>query len=54
MTPASQQLMTLLEQLALKVVMLEEDDVQGLGSFLSQLEELQGQVSQFQELAPLF
>ena len=53
-TPVSQHLVTLLEQLALKVVMLEEDDVQGLGSFLSQLEDLQGQVSQFQELVPLF
>jgi two-component system chemotaxis sensor kinase CheA len=44
----------LLEQLALKVVMLEGDDLQGLGGFLTQLEELQAQVSQVQELAPLF
>jgi two-component system chemotaxis sensor kinase CheA len=34
--------------------MLEDDDVQGLGGFLSQLEELQAQVAQVQELAPLF
>ena len=53
-SPGSQHLSTLLEQLALKVVMLEEDDVQGLGGFLTQLEELQAQVSQAQELAPLF
>ncbi len=46
--------MTLLEQLALKVMMLEEDDIQGLGAFLTQLEELQAQVSQVQDLAPLF
>lgn len=39
--------MTLLEQLALKVMMLEEDDIQGLGAFLTQLEELQAQVSRF-------
>jgi two-component system chemotaxis sensor kinase CheA len=54
MSPDSQKLTTLLEQMALGVVMLEEEDVQGLGSFLSQLEELQAQVSQVQELAPLF
>ncbi len=30
-----------LEQLALMVVMLTEDDVPGLGAFLAQLEELQ-------------
>jgi hypothetical protein len=53
-SPESQNLATLLEQLALRVVMLEEEDVQGLGSFLTQLEELQAQVSQVQELAPLF
>ena len=53
-SPDSQHLSTLLEQLALKVVMLEEDDVQGLGGFLTQLEELQARVSQAQELAPLF
>jgi two-component system chemotaxis sensor kinase CheA len=52
--PESQQLVKLLEQLALKVVMLEEDDIQGLGGFLTQLDELQTQVSQVQELAPLF
>ncbi len=52
-SPDSQQLAKLLEQLALKVVMLEEDDVQGLGGFLAQLEELQAQVSEVQELAPL-
>jgi len=34
-----------LEQLALKVVMLEEGDVQGLGAFLAQLEEVQAQVA---------
>lgn len=50
----SQNFAPLLEQLALKVVMLEEDDVQGLGGFLTQLEELQTQVAQVQELAPLF
>ena len=50
----SKDLATILEQMALRVVMLEEEDVQGLGSFLSQLEELQAQVSQVQELAPLF
>jgi two-component system chemotaxis sensor kinase CheA len=54
MSPESQNLAILLEQLALKVVMLEEEDIQGLGSFLTQLEDLQAQVSQFQELAPLF
>ena len=53
-SPESQELATLLEQLALKAVMLEEDDVQGLGSFLTHLEELQAQVSQVRELAPLF
>jgi two-component system chemotaxis sensor kinase CheA len=50
----SQNLAIILEQLALKAVMLEEEDIQGLGSFLTQLEELQTQVSQVQELAPLF
>jgi two-component system chemotaxis sensor kinase CheA len=40
--------------MALRVVMLEEEDVQGLGGFLSQLEELQAQVAQVQELVPLF
>jgi two-component system chemotaxis sensor kinase CheA len=54
MSPDSQNLTTLLEQMALRVVMLEEEDIQGLGSFLSQLEELQAQVAQVQELAPLF
>jgi hypothetical protein len=54
MSPESQNLATLLEQLALRVVMLEEEDVQGLGGFLTQLEELQAQVSQVLELAPLF
>jgi hypothetical protein len=54
MSPESQDLATILEQLALRVVMLEEEDIQGLGSFLTQLEDLQAQVSQFQELAPLF
>ena len=53
-SPDSQHLSTLPEQLALKVVMLEEDDVQGLGGFLTQLEELQAQVSQAQELPPCF
>ena len=53
-SPDTQELVKLLEQLALKVVMLEGDDVQGLGGFLTQLEELQAQVSQVQELAPLF
>ena len=53
-SPGAQHLSTLLEQLALKVVMLEEDDVQGLGGFLTQLEELQTQVSQAQELPPCF
>ena len=53
-SPDSQHLSTLLEQLALKVVMLEEDDVQGLGDFLTQLEELQARVSQAQELPPCF
>jgi len=50
----SQNLAPLLEQLALKVVMLEADDIQGLGSFLAQLEELQTRVAQVQELAFLF
>ena len=45
-----QNLAATLEQLALKVVMLEEDDVQGLGVFLAQLEEVQAQVAQVQEL----
>jgi two-component system chemotaxis sensor kinase CheA len=54
MSPDSQKLSTILEEMALRVVMLEEEDVQGLGSFLSQLEELQGQVAQVQELVPLF
>jgi two-component system, chemotaxis family, sensor kinase CheA len=54
MSPDSQNLATILEQMALRVVMLEEEDIQGLGSFLSQLEELQTQVAQVQELAPLF
>jgi two-component system chemotaxis sensor kinase CheA len=54
MSPEFQELATLLEQMALRVVMLEEEDIQGLGGFLSQLEELQAQVSQVQELAPLF
>jgi two-component system chemotaxis sensor kinase CheA len=53
-SPDPQNLVTLLEQLALKMMMLEEDDVQGLGVFLTQLEELQAQVSQVQDLAPLF
>jgi hypothetical protein len=50
----SQKLAAILEQLALKMVMLEEDDVQGLGAFLAQLEEVQVQVAQVQELASLF
>jgi two-component system chemotaxis sensor kinase CheA len=50
----SQKLATILEEMALRVVMLEEEDIQGLGSFLSQLEDLQTQVTQVQELAPLF
>ncbi len=54
MSQASENLQALLEQLALRAVMLEEDDIQGLGGFLGQLEELQAQVSQVQELAPLF
>jgi two-component system, chemotaxis family, sensor kinase CheA len=54
MSPENPQVEVLLEQLALKVMMLEEDDVQGLGAFLSQLEELQDQVSQVQDLAPFF
>ena len=54
MSTEPQKLAALLEQLALKVVMLEADDVQGLGAFLAQLEELQAQVAQVQELAPLF
>ena len=53
-TLESQNLAPLLEQLALKVVMLEADDIQGLGSFLAQLEELQTRVAQVQELAFLF
>jgi two-component system chemotaxis sensor kinase CheA len=40
--------------MALRVVMLEEEDIQGLGSFLSQLEELQAKVAQVQDLVPLF
>lgn len=54
MSPENPQIEVLLEQLALKVMMLEEDDVQGLGAFLSQLEELKDQVSQVQDLAPFF
>jgi two-component system chemotaxis sensor kinase CheA len=54
MVPESQNLAALLEQMALRVVMLDEEDIQGLGGFLTQLEELQSQVSQVQELAPLF
>ncbi len=54
MSLSSENLVALLEQLALRVVMLEEDDVQGLGAFLTQLEELQAQVAQVQELASLF
>ncbi|MEJ2092928.1 MAG: chemotaxis protein CheA [Syntrophobacterales bacterium] len=50
----SQNLTAIIEQLALKVVMLEEDDVQGLGAFLAQLEEVQAQVDQVQELTSLF
>jgi len=50
----SQNLAAILEQLALKVVMLEEGDVQGLGAFLAQLEEVQAQVAQVQELTSLF
>ncbi len=52
----SHNLSTHLEQLALMVVMLTEDDVPGLGAFLTQLEELQAQadLARFQELAPLF
>ncbi len=53
-SPDTQELVKLLEQLALRVVMLEGDDLQGLGGFLTQLEELQAQVSQVQELTPLF
>jgi hypothetical protein len=54
MSLESQDLAAVLEQLALKVVVLEEDDIQGLGAFLAQLEELQTQVAQVQELVPLF
>ncbi|MGQ9687510.1 MAG: chemotaxis protein CheA [Desulfobaccales bacterium] len=54
MSQEASQLEALLEQLALKVMMLEEDDVQSLGVFLSHLEEVQNQVSQVQDLAPLF
>ncbi len=54
MSQENPQIEALLEQLALKVMMLEEDDVQGLGAFLSQLEELKDQVSQVQDLAPFF
>ena len=54
MSPESQKLATLLEQMALRMVMLDEEDIQGLGGFLTQLEELQAQVSQVQELASLF
>ncbi len=53
-TPASENLTAILEQLALKVVVLEGDDIQGLGAFLAQLEEFQTQVDQVQELASLF
>ncbi len=48
------ELAVILEQLALKVVVLEEDDIQGLGSFLALLEKFQTQVAQVQELAALF
>lgn len=54
MSQEKSQVEALLEQLALKVMILEGDDVQGLGAFLSQLEELQGLVSQVQELEPFF
>jgi two-component system, chemotaxis family, sensor kinase CheA len=50
----SENLAAVLEHLALRVVMLEEDDVQGLGAFLAQLDEFQTQVAQVQELAALF
>jgi hypothetical protein len=53
-SPDSQHLSTLLEQLALKVVMLEEDDVQGLGGFLTQLEELQAQAPRLRSWPPCF
>jgi two-component system, chemotaxis family, sensor kinase CheA len=54
MSSESPNLTALLEQLALKVVVLEEDDIQGLGTFLAQLEEFQTQVAQVQELTSLF
>ncbi len=54
MSSETSNLAALLEQLALKVVVLEEDDIQGLGAFLAQLEEFQTQVAQVQELAALF
>jgi two-component system chemotaxis sensor kinase CheA len=53
-TPESENLTAILEQLALKVVVLEGDDIQGLGAFLAQLEEFQTQVNQILELASLF
>lgn len=39
--PNLQEIAQTLEQLALKVVMLAEDDLPGLGAFLADLEELQ-------------
>ena len=55
-SPESHPLSTHLEQLALKVVMLTDDDVPALGAFLTQLEELQAlaDLDRFQELAALF
>ena len=54
MSSETSDLAALLEHLALKVVVLEEDDIPGLGAFLVQLEEFQAQVAQFQELTSLF
>ncbi len=54
MTQTAPQIEALVEQLALKVMILEENDVQGLGMFLSQLEELKTQAAHFQELEPFF
>jgi hypothetical protein len=42
--PKSRELIQGLEGLALKVVMLEEGDLPGLGAFLTHLEQLQGSI----------
>lgn len=54
-SPEIQEMLQQLEQLALRVVMLEADDVQGQGAVLSLLEELQSRLDaeRLPELAPI-